>query len=69
MECMKQSDKLRKSLRVPILIDSDQVSYIVVSELISIRNAEVNRNIDKEPWDKVIRHYLSEDEFQKYVIE
>ena len=57
-----------KSMRVKVMIPHDEEARIVVSALIRTRNAYVNRNEDMAHFDKVIRHYIDEDEFEKYVI-
>ena len=57
-----------KSLRVSVQIPYDEAERLVVSRLIEIRNADVNRNEDMSHFDKVIRHFLTEDEFQRFVI-
>lgn len=64
-------DKIRdmeKSMRVSVKIPRDEADRIVITRLIKVRNLIVSRNKDITHFDKVIRHYLTEDEFQKYVI-
>ena len=58
-----------KALRVSVKIPHDEVDRLVVSRLIRVRNSEVNKSVDMSHFDQVIRHYLTEDEFEKYVIE
>ena len=60
--------ELEKSMRVSVDIPKDEVDRIVIEELIAIRNSESNRKLDMSHFDKVIKHYLTEDEFVKYVI-
>jgi hypothetical protein len=61
--------EMHKSLRVTVKIPHDEVDRLVVERLISIRNFEGNRNDDMSHIDKTIRFFLTEDEFQKYVID
>lgn len=61
--------EIERSMRVIVKIPRDEEDRIVVNALIRIRNSDVNRNSDMSHFDKVIRHYLVEDEFKKYVIE
>ena len=61
--------EMEKSLRISVKIPRDEVDRVVVNRLIKIRNSEVNRNEDMSHIDKTIRFFLSEDEFQKHVIE
>jgi hypothetical protein len=58
-----------KFLSVPVKISHHEVDRIVVNRLISIRNFYVNERREELPhFDKAIRHFLDEDEFEKYVI-
>ena len=66
---MKIHRELENSLRVEVKIPHDEVNRIVVNRLIAIRNENVNRNSDMSHIDKTIRIFLTEDEFQKYVID
>jgi len=47
----------------------DEVDRLLVERLIRIRNFEGNRNDDMSYIDKTICYFLTEDEFQKYVID
>jgi hypothetical protein len=58
-----------RSMRVSVKIPRDEADRIVVSRLIEIRNSIVNERKDVSHFDKVIKHYLTTDEFQKYVID
>jgi len=58
-----------RSMRVLVKIPRDEEDRIVVNALIRIRNSEVNARRDMTHFDKVIRHYLTADEFTKYVID
>ena len=60
---------ITKALRVTVKISHDEVDRLVVNKLISIRNAEINKNIDISFIDKTIKWFLTEEEFQKYVIQ
>lgn len=61
--------QMHKSLRVSVKIPHDEVDRLIVERLIRIRNFEGNRNDDMSYIDKTIRFFLTEDEFQKYVID
>jgi len=61
--------EMERSLRVSVKIPHDEVDRLIVNRLISIRNAEGNRNTDTSFIDKTIKWFLTEDEFQKYAIE
>lgn len=61
--------EMHRSLRVEVKIPHDEVDRLIVNRLISIRNAEGNRNTDTSFIDKTIRWFLTEEEFQKYAIE
>lgn len=61
--------EMHKSLRVSVKIPHDEVDRLIVERLIKIRNFEGNRNDDMSHIDKTIRFFLTEDEFQKYVID
>lgn len=61
--------ELERSMRVSVKIPRDKVDRVVVTTLISVRNSCVNSNNDMSHFDKVIKHYLTEDEFRKYVID
>jgi len=65
---MEIQRELEKSLRVSVQIPQDEADRIVIERLIAIRNSFVNRNRDMTHFDKVLRYYLSEKEFEKYVI-
>ena len=61
--------EMHRSLRVEVKIPHDEVDRLIVNRLISIRNGGGNRNTDMSFIDKTIKWFLTEDEFQKYVIE
>lgn len=61
--------KFERSLSVSVKLSHDEVDRIVINQLIEIRNAEINKTIDTSYIDKTIRWFLSDEEFQKYVIE
>lgn len=63
-------DKIRETerlLRVTVKIPWDEADRITINRLIEIRNVHTNQ--DMTHFDKVIRHFIDEEEFQKYVIE
>ncbi len=66
---VKSIRELEHSMRVSVKIPHDEANRLVITILIGIRNSDVNANSDMTHFDKVIRHFLDEDEFQKYVIE
>ena len=55
-------------LSVSVDISHSEVDRITVERLIKIRNSEVNKNTDTSFIDKTIRWFLTEEEFQEYVI-
>jgi len=61
--------EMHKSLRVTVKIPHDEVDRLLVERLIRIRNSIGNINDDMSHIDKTIRFFLSEEEFQKYVID
>lgn len=63
---MKYYREMQKSLMTPVVIDHEQVCKIVVEDLIAKRNAPTNKI--KDEFDKVLRYYITEDEFKKYVL-
>lgn len=63
---MKTHRELQRSLDVPVMINHEQVCKVVVEDLISKRNAPSNKI--KEHFDAVLRYYITEDEFEKYVV-
>ena len=69
IEIMDSARELRKSLRVEVKIPRDEVDRLVVNRLISIRNSKGNRNNDLTHIDKTIKFFLTEKEFDKYVID
>lgn len=61
--------KFERSLSVSVKLSHDEVDRIVINRLIGIRNSELNKTIDISYIDKTIKWFLSDEEFQKYVIE
>lgn len=59
--------KQNKAMRVSVQIPHDEVDRLIVTELIKIRNCDVNLNSDMSHFDKVIKHWLDDSEFEKYV--
>lgn len=66
MSFFQDYEKTRKSLMTTIKIDHEQVLYITVGDLIEKRNSDTNKQ--RDAFDVVLRYYLTEDEFQKHVI-
>jgi hypothetical protein len=58
--------KMRESLMVSVKIDHNEALKIVISDLIAKRNSPTN-NI-RDSFDAVLRYYLEEAEFEKYVL-
>jgi hypothetical protein len=65
-EFMEAHRSLTKSLQVPVMIGHEQVLKIVLEDLIAKRNAPTNEI--KDSFDKVLRYYLTQDEFEKHVV-
>ena len=61
--------ELERSMRVLVKIPRDEEDRIVVNALIRIRNSQVNARRDMSHFDEVLKHYLTADEFTKYVID
>lgn len=66
-EYIESYRKLEDSLSSTVKISSSEVCILVVKDLISKRNS--NNNKLRDLFDKVLRYYISEDEFQEFVIE
>ena len=60
---------MERSMRVLVKIPRDEEDRIVVNALIRIRNSDVNTRRDMKHFDDVLKHYLTADEFKKYVID
>ena len=58
--------KLRKSLQVSVKIDHEEAIKIVVRDLIEKRNSPSNKI--KAEFDAVLRYYIDEEEFERYVV-
>lgn len=65
----EEYEKLRKSTQSLVRIDYSEVCKIVVRELINMRNNGTTKPEKIDALDVVLRCYLEEDEFQKYVIQ
>jgi hypothetical protein len=68
MDAMSRSREKERSMRVSVQLPRDEVDRIVVNKLIEIRNSDVNRNSDMSHFDETLRHFLTEDEFEKHVV-
>ena len=66
---LKSVRETEHSMRVMVKIPRDEEDRIVINALKRIRNSDVNSNRDMSHFDKVLKHYLTPDEFQKYVVE
>ena len=58
--------QMRKALQVSVKIDHEEVIKIVVRDLIAKRNSPSNKI--KTEFDAVLRYYITEEEFEKHVI-
>lgn len=58
--------QMRKALQVSVKIDHEEVIKIVVRDLIDKRNSPTNDI--KAEFDKVLRYYITAEEFEKYVV-
>jgi len=63
---------IEDSLSSTVKISHHEVDRLVVNELISKRNFAYDRNKNDDcifHFDTIIKYYLTEDEFKKYVID
>ena len=65
-EIFEYYGELKKVGSMSVTIQHDQVLKIVLTDLISKRNCDQNKVVAS--FDTVLRYYLAEDEFQRYVI-
>ena len=66
LEIMENYRKLTDKLKVSVKIDHHEVCKIVVEDLIKKRNCSTNKVRDS--FDDVLRYYLEEEEFIRYVL-
>ena len=66
---MQNFVELQKSMRTAVMLPHDEVDRIVVNRLIEMRNNPANHKEDMSHFDKVLLSFLTEDEFEEYVIE
>ena len=60
---------IQNEMRVDVKIPHDEVSRLTVNSLISLREFILNvKKKDVSAFDEVLRNYLDEEEFEKYVI-
>ena len=64
---LKIQRELRDATKVSIKIDHGEVVKITVRDLIAKRNSHGNEI--RDAFDKVLRYYIDEKEFKKYVLE
>jgi hypothetical protein len=64
-------EELRDSLSVTVKIDHNQVFKVIIRDLIKKRNhnMEIANKESVQHFDFVLRYYLSDDDFIKYVID
>lgn len=60
--------EIQEALSVPVKISHHEVDRIIVNRLIEIRNSTVNRNNDMLHFDKVLRFFLTDEEFKTHVV-
>jgi hypothetical protein len=63
---MESYRKIEESLSTTVKISHEQVAILVVKELIAKRNACTDER--QKAFDIVLRWYIDEDEFQRFVI-
>jgi len=63
---LETKKELEDAISFNIKLNYEQVTKIVVTDLINSRNCLGNKV--KQSFDDVLRYYLAEDEFQKHVI-
>jgi len=66
MEIMKNYRELNDALKISVKIDHNEVLNVVVQDLIKKRNSPSNKVRDS--FDDVLRYYLGEEDFVKYVL-
>lgn len=64
-------DDLKDSLSVVVKIDNNQVHKVIIRDLISKRNhcADFRKGDGVEQFDYVLKYYLGDEDFKKYVID
>jgi len=67
-ELRKRVKKFKDLLRVPVLVDPEEVDRLIVTRLIAIRNNNKENEKLVVSFDSVLRFWLTDDEFTKYVI-
>jgi hypothetical protein len=58
----------QEALSVPVKISHHEVDRITINRLIGIRNSMVNKNNDMSHFDKVLRFFLTDEEFKIHVV-
>lgn len=64
---IEANQELKDCLDVYVKIDWRQQLNIVINDLIKKRNCNTNKV--KDSFDEVLKYYLGEEDFKKYVIE
>ncbi len=67
IQIIRSHQELKDSLDISVKIDWRQQLKIVVQDLIKKRNC--NSNKVQKSFDEVLKYYLGEEDFHKYVIE
>jgi len=67
IEIIKIHNELTDCLKVSVKIDHNEVLNVVVQDLIKKRNSPSNKVRDS--FDDVLRYYLGEEDFFKYVLD
>lgn len=67
LRAIEEAEKLQRSLDVPVMISFGEVLKIVVNDLIKKYKSCVERKDTEniEAFKKVLRYYLSEEEFKE----
>jgi hypothetical protein len=63
-------EELRDSLSVTVKIDHNQVFKVIIRDLIKKRNhnMDISNKESVQHFDFVLKYYLGDDDFDKYVI-
>jgi hypothetical protein len=64
-------DELKDSLSVTVKIDNNQVHKVIIRDLIRKRKSCIERKVVDavEHFDYILKYYLGEEDFKKYVID
>lgn len=65
-QVMEAHDKMVEALSVTVKLGFEEVFKLVIKDLIKKRNSPANTDISA--FDTVLKYYLGEKDFEKYVI-